>query len=126
MCNRFYAGYTRHDLQVAIIKGGQMLFSCMFPNQHSWKNSCIQRTLPLLPSSYIPSIPTLYSGLKETKSLSFYLSLSLSLSLSLFVNNSGKNCMDKMLSLDKNFKCSANKASVILNTFGNSLYLKLN
>lgn len=42
------------DLNVAIFGwwgGGGLLFSCVFANQHSWKNSCDTSHFPLSPSS---------------------------------------------------------------------------
>lgn len=45
-----------------------MLFSCVFANQHSWKNSCNTCHFPLLLLRYIPSISASYSSLKQAKS----------------------------------------------------------
>ena len=66
----------------SLVGGGGMLFSCVFANQHSWKNSCNTCHFPLLLLRYIPSISASYSSLKQAKSSLFPPSLLPHISLS--------------------------------------------
>lgn len=92
--------------------GAQMLFHFLFPNQHSWKNSCNKSYFLTFFSISPVLIFVLHSDLKKPN---------IFFSLFLFLNYSAKKrCMDKTQPLEKNiFKCSAHTASVMFNTFWN-------